>query len=171
VHKPNTGIPIAETMRAMNRLKDERLIRNIGVSNFTVERMEQAQQSSKYRIVANQVHYNLAVREIERKQVREYCQNNDMMLIAWRPIRDIGEMTLVPLIQKLCEKYQKTTMQIAINWLTSQQNIVTLTKTSSADHLEENMGGVGWEMESEDIEKLRREFPNQIDVSDAVPLV
>lgn len=171
VHKPNPAIPIAETMRAMNRLQDEGLICNIGVSNFTVERMEQAQQHSTHPIVANQVHYNLSVREIEHKNVLAYCQQHDIMVIAWRPIQDVPHLDSATIITELCAKYGKTPVQIAINWLASQKHTVTLTKTSSPEHLDENLGGIGWEMEPDDIEKLRQEFPDQVEVSGAVALI
>lgn len=171
VHKPNPFIPIAETMRAMDRLKNEGLIRSIGVSNFTVERMKEAQQSSKNPLAANQLHYNVSVREIEKKGVLSYCQEQGIMVIAWRPIMDIPELTKASIIQELCEKYGKTPVQIAINWLISQKNVVTLTKASTTEHLDENLGAIEWEMESEDIEQLRVEFPHQQSVSDAVPLI
>lgn len=171
VHKPNPTIPIEETMRAMNTLKDEGTIRNIGVSNFNVERMEEARRASEHPIVANQLHYNVSVREIEQKGVLKYCQKNDMMVIAWRPIGDIASLQTAPIMQELAQKYAKTPVQIAISWLVNQHGVVTLTKTSSAAHLEENMGGIGWELEPEDVERLRKEFPEQLQVSDAVPLI
>jgi len=158
-------------MRAMDRLKDEGIIKHIGVSNFTVERMEEAQHVSKHPIVANQVHYNVAVREAERKGVIAHCQSHDMIAIAWRPIRDIPTLESEPLIRELCERYGKTPVQVALSWLVSQQNVVTLTKTSSAVHLDENLEDIDRLMEEDDIERLRREFSKQVDVSDAVPLM
>lgn len=62
IHGPNPQIPIKETMRAMDVLKEEGFIKNIGVSNFTIERLEEAQSYSQNKIVANQVHYNLIFR-------------------------------------------------------------------------------------------------------------
>lgn len=41
----------------------------------------------------------------------------------------------------------------------------------SAKYLEENLGAVGWEMGADDIELLRRDYPYQERVSDAVPLI
>ena len=71
----------------------------------------------------------------------------------------------------MCQKYDKTPAQIAINWLTSQTNVVTLSKMGSPKHIDENLGAIGWTMEKADIERLRKEFPNQQDISDRVPLV
>lgn len=169
IHKPNDAIGLKETMQAMNKLKNEGLIRNIGVSNFTPQRMREAQLHSDHEIVATQVHYNLAVREPERKRVTDYCRQNDAFLIAWRPVRGI-DAEQPAIVRELCEKYGKTPAQIAINWLVAQENVVTLAKMSRPEHLQENLGGIGWEMEKEDVERLRKEYPDQQDVSDAVAL-
>src|SRR5258706_14962679 len=87
LHSPSLEVSIDVTMKAMDSLVDEGLVKNIGVCNFTVERLEEAQFYATHKIVANQLHYNLIYREPERKGLVEYCENNDMMLIAWRPIQ------------------------------------------------------------------------------------
>lgn len=66
---------------------------------------------------------------------------------------------------------KKTPAQIALNWLTSQKNVVVISKMSKPDHLNENLGSLGWAMEEEDIEYLRKEFPEQLQISDVIPLV
>lgn len=67
IHAPNPNIPIIETMRAMETLADKGKIRFIGVSNFSLELLKQAQEClSKYQIVSNQVEYNLLDKRIER---------------------------------------------------------------------------------------------------------
>jgi diketogulonate reductase-like aldo/keto reductase len=164
------GAKLREAMRAMDTLKEEGLIKNIGVSNFTLDHMQEAQASTKNRIVATQVHYNLQFREPEKSGVLDYCQKNDVVLIAWRPLQKGTVLKENDLLQELCQKYDKTPAQIALNWLISQKNVVTLSKTTSADHLKENLGAVGWQMEEEDVEKLSNEFPNQKSISDTVPL-
>lgn len=87
IHAPNPEIPIQETMKAMDFLVEKGLVRNIGVSNFTKERMIEAQKFAQNKIVANQVHYNLQIRESKITGLVEYCQKNDVILIAWRPIQ------------------------------------------------------------------------------------
>ncbi len=171
IHTPNFTIPIKETMRAMDTLKEEGLIKNIGLSNFTVEEMQEAQSHTKNKIVATQMHLNLKYREAEKRGVLDYCQKNDVMFIAWRPLQKgmlLDQSNTI--LKDLCQKYNKTPSQIALNWLISQDNVVTLSKTRSATHLKENLGAVGWTLEKDDIKKLRNEFPDQEAVSDAVPL-
>lgn len=75
-----------------------------------------------------------------------------------------------PILQEMCEKYQKTPAQIAINWLISQTNVITLSKMSTQEHIIENLDALNWNISSEDIELLRKNFPDQQKLSDAVPL-
>lgn len=171
LHHPGSETPIEETMRAMDTLVEEGLIKNIGVSNFTVDRIKEAQLYTKNKIVMVQTHYNLLFREPERKGVIAYCQENDIMISAWRPLQQgiLTQMSNI-LMQEICTKYNKTPTQIALNWLISQKNVVTISKMSSATHLSENLESLGWEMDKQDIERLSQDFPGQQDISDAVPL-
>lgn len=171
LHDYDDIFPLDETMRAMVELKEKRLIKNIGVSNFGIVHLKEAQSYCKYPIVSNQVHYNLRVREVEQSGLLKYCQENDIMVVAYRPTEKSKLFETTPkIIEDMCKKYNKTFAQISINWLISQPNVVTLSKTRDPKHLEENLGAIGWQMEKEDIEKLRNEFPNQINISAIVPL-
>jgi diketogulonate reductase-like aldo/keto reductase len=166
---PDPGIAIADTMKAMDSLVQQGVVKNIGVCNFTANRLVEAQKYSKNKIVCNQVHYNLQYREVETRGVLDFCQKNDVLLNAWRPLQK-GLLPESPLLEEMAKKYNKTVAQIAINWLISQDNVVTISKTSNIEHLKDNLGAIGWTMDKEDIEKIRKEFLDQKFASDAVPL-
>lgn len=166
---PAPGISIADTMKAMDELVDQGLVKHIGACNLTPAMFDEAQKHAKHKIVCNQVHYNVQYREIEDKGVLQYCQEKDIMLVAWRPLQK-GTLPESALLQELAKKYDKTPTQVAINWLISQDNVVTLSKTSSLEHLQENLGAIGWQLETADVERIRTEFPDQKLLSDAVPL-
>ena len=93
------------------------------------------------------------------------------MLIAWRPVEK-GELAnpKTEILSALGVKYQKSPAQIAINWLISQPNVVTLSKTSNITHLKDNLGAVGWQMGQADIEFLRKNFPSKQKISNRLPL-
>lgn len=169
VHQVNPEIPLKETIRAMNRLQREGLARNIGVSNFSLDRLKQAQALSEVPIVANQLHYNLQVREIELSGLLDFCQETGVMVIAWRPLRGVD--CSVPLLTEMAARYGHTPRQLALNWLISQPGVVTIVKASDPLHLAENVGAVGWRMAEEDVERLRGEYPDRRAVSEAVPLI
>jgi diketogulonate reductase-like aldo/keto reductase len=48
--------------------------------------------------------------------------------------------------------------------------MITIPKTTSVEHLEENLGALGWELSKEDMENLTKDFPGQYFESDRVPL-
>lgn len=172
LHRPNPiDIPIADTMHALDDLVAEGLVKNIGVSNFNNEQFEEAQFYAKNKLVVNQVHYNLLYREAEKKALVEYCIDNDVMLVAYRPLQEgLLANNGIQILDELCSRYHKTPIQIALNWLISQSNIVTIAQTSNKQHLEEMIGAVDFFLSPEDIEKLRREFPDQKNISNVAPL-
>jgi diketogulonate reductase-like aldo/keto reductase len=69
-------------------------VKYIGVSNFSVQQIKEAQQYSKAKIIVNQIPYNLATRNNDYKgncihmedEIIPYCQNTDILIIAYRPI-------------------------------------------------------------------------------------
>lgn len=160
IHGPNPSIPLKETVEAMDTLMRYGLIKNIGVSNFNVALLEEAQSYTKNKIVANQVHYNLVFRRPEVDGVLEYCQKNGIMLVAWRPLQEVVAVAQsVPLLEQIAWKYEKSLAQIALNWLVSQPRVVTISTMRTAQHLQDNLNAVNWKMEDDDVERLRQELP------------
>ena len=81
--------PIAETMRAMERLIDQRQIRFAGVSNFDVAQVQEAQAALRHhKLASNQVLYHLRERGIERKLI-PYCAAQGIAVVAYTsmPVR------------------------------------------------------------------------------------
>ncbi len=162
VHAPNPEIPLKETMRAMNYLIEQKLVRYIGVSNFSVEEMKEAQKYSKNKIIANQIPYNLATRNKNHRgscinmesEIIPYCQENDIIIMAYRPIERGFLLEPNYVLEELSKKYNKTKAQIAINWLISKKGIITIPKSTNVEHLKENLSAVGWNLSDEDIKLL-----------------
>ena len=141
------------------------------MSNFSTTSLKRAQKFCGGSIVTNQVHYNLAIREIEHDGLLRYANESGILLTAWRPIeKGIFGKEPPEILQRFAEKYQRTPIQIALNWLLSQKNVCVISKTSTPEHLNENIGALGWEMSADDIEVLRKEYPHQKTKSDVVPL-
>jgi diketogulonate reductase-like aldo/keto reductase len=172
VHKPNPTIPLRETMKAMRTLREGGLILEVGVSNFSVGSLRKAQECLGAHVVLNQVHYNLIYREPEISGLLDYCQDNDIFLMAWRPLEKGALLeNCPPVLDEVCTKYNRSPAQIAINWLISQSQVVTLSTMRSERSLRDNLGAVGWYLQPEEIEKLRAQFPNQEKVSNREPLI
>lgn len=159
VHWPNPEVSLKETVRALEECLDRGYTRYVGVSNFSVELMKEAEeQMSFYTLVANQVKYSL----LDQKpmgELLEYCQLKDVVLVAYSPLGK-GKLTKPGnnVLDELSIKYDKTQSQVALNWLISQENVITIPKASSRRHLEENLGALDWSLSQEDHDLLSRSF-------------
>lgn len=163
------GHSTADVMRALDRLVEEGLVKNIGVSNFTAARFEAAQKLTGNKLVCNQVHYSLRVREAEATGLVEQAQQNNYLITAWGPLEK-GMLSPSGLLREVSQKYGKTPYQVALNWLIAHPNVVVISKTTNPEHLDDNLGALGWEMAAHDYERLSRDFPGQLMVSDRVAL-
>lgn len=156
VHHPNPEIPISETMKAMDELVDKGKIKAFGTSNFNVEQLKEARESAKNPIDVNQIEYNLQTRNAGKfnvdmeKSIIPYCRENNIQVVAWRPLAKgqlNGENSV---IKYLMEKYDKTVEQIALNWLIHKQGLATVVKATSKHHIQENFHSVDFQMEEKD---------------------
>lgn len=162
IHSPSETIPIEETMSAFDYLVDKKLVKNIGVSNFQIDQLIEAQRHTKNKIVANQIEYSLLTRnkgtysgnkDMESKTI-PYCQDNNIIIMAERPVERGLILKSHPVLDKLESKYNKTKAQIAMNWLVSKKNVITIPKSINESHLKENLGSIGWTMDERDIKLL-----------------
>ncbi|MFQ6120529.1 MAG: aldo/keto reductase, partial [Methanosarcinales archaeon] len=158
LHWPNPKIPLKETMEALEYVAEQAFTRFIGVSNFSVELMKEAQALTKQKIVTNQVEYSLLHREPE-KELLPYCQKKKIMLTAYRPLAK-GKLARpgFKLLDEIAEKYNKTQAQVALNWLISKKMVITIPKAINMEHLKENVRALGWKLSNDDMNKLNTKF-------------
>ncbi|MBR2509717.1 MAG: aldo/keto reductase [Lentisphaeria bacterium] len=164
-HQIDESVPLEETLNAMNELVQQKIAEYIGVSNFNTKRLERAMQISEAPIVVNQVEYSLVCREPE-KELLPFCQENDVILQAWRPLQYLKNC---PLTDRLCEKYSISLQQLAIAWLVAQNSVTTISASQNWNHQWDNISAVNLQLDGDDIELLRREYPDQREIS-RVPL-
>ena len=172
IHWPNPGVPIAETMQAMERLVTDGLVDYIGVSNFSVEDMEGAQAAMQNNaIVSNQILYNLRRRRAER-DVIPYCLRNDIAVIAYSPLhegalvgneggrirRALGLSRDQQVLAEIADETGKTAAQVAVNWVADQDGMIAIPKSNSIARTEENCAASGWHMTVEQRQRLDRAF-------------
>jgi diketogulonate reductase-like aldo/keto reductase len=159
VHQPSPIVPIRETMDAMEELLEAGKIRAIGISNFSLKRMMEANASlKKAQLASTQMSYSLLHREIE-KDVIPYCRREGIAVLAYFPL---GHGKLASEKEKLrvfCEKYSKTPAQVALNWLTSQPNIFPIPRAGNPAHVKENLEASGWRLSTQDLQELDEIFP------------
>lgn len=173
IHWPNPSVPITETMQAMERLVADGLVDHIGVSNFSVEDMQDAQSAMQNNsIVSNQILYNLRRRRAER-DVIPYCLEHDIMVMAYSPLhegalvgngggrlrRALGLSRDQQTLAEIADQTGKTAAQVALNWVADQEGVIAIPKSNSVARTEENCAASGWHLGAEQRQRLDRAFP------------
>jgi len=162
LHWPNLKIPLSETMKAMEKLVSDGLTRYIGVSNFSVEQMKEAQQSlSHEKIVSNQVEFSLIDRSVEAR-ILPYCQKEGLTLIAYSPLGQgkipRGKGSSFNVLDEMAEKSGKSRNQVALSWVLQHESVVAIPKAADIDHVKENAEVGDWKLDKEDYQKLAKAF-------------
>jgi diketogulonate reductase-like aldo/keto reductase len=165
LHWPSSHHPIEETMRAMEKLVDEGMIRFIGVSNFDVEQLRKAQSAlKKYRIACNQVLYHIDYRGIEH-DLLPYCAQNEIAIVGYSPFGHgnfpSNQSRGGKILNEIAKRHNRTVRQVVLNFLTRDSNLFTIPKAANPDHVRDNSGAVGknWKLDDEDIATIDRTFP------------
>lgn len=180
VHWPNPEVEIGENMEALNKLKDEGLIRAIGVSNYTLAHLKRALQYAQVDVI--QPCYSLFWRYQLENELLPFCKEHQIGVMTYSSIAqglltdrfldgkvlDEGDQrnNVIPLfsdevfpkaveaakkIRAIGAKYQKSLVQTAINWVTSVPGITTaIVGAVSRTEQLENLGALGWELSAED---------------------
>jgi diketogulonate reductase-like aldo/keto reductase len=164
LHWPSDRYPIKETMRAMEKLVSEGLVKHIGVSNFDVEGIKVVEQAlSNERLACNQVQYHLGDRGIE-KDLLPYCAERKIAVVGYSPFghgrfpsqQSAGGM----LLTEIANRHEATPRQVVLNFLTRYQRLFTIPKAARSDHIRENSGAIGgWKLTEEDVAAIDRAFP------------
>jgi diketogulonate reductase-like aldo/keto reductase len=159
VHFPRPGMSMKDTMRAMEDLLDQGKIRAIGVSNFSLDRMVEANAAlRKARLASTQMEYSLSHRSVE-EDILPYCAKENIAVLAYRPLGHGKLATEQAKLRKFCEKYSKTPAQVALRWLASQPGVFPIPRASNPLHVKDDLGASGWQMEEADLRELGELFP------------
>ncbi|MDS0278800.1 aldo/keto reductase [Halomicroarcula sp. S1AR25-4] len=149
-HRPDPDTPFEDAVHALAEMKDEGLVRHVGLSNVSVEQLEQAQDIVEIATVQNQ--YNVANRDDE--DVLAACENYDVGFIPWFPLA-AGELDDVDGIDEIAERHDATRYQIALAWLLQHSDVtLPIPGTSSVDHLEQNVAASAIDLSEDELARL-----------------
>ncbi len=155
--------PLSETMRAMEKLVAEGLVKYIGVSNFDVEDLVEAEQVLQTeQIACNQVLYNLRDRGIEPRLL-PYCSKKRIAVVGYAPFGH-GNFPSPSsregkLLIEIGRRHNRTPKQVALTYLTRHPSTFTIPKTTRLERVKENSGGVGWQLTEDEVNMIDRAFP------------
>lgn len=186
VHWPDQDTPIAETAEVFYKLQQQKIIKAVGVSNYSVEQMAEFKKYCP--LDALQPEYSLFERAIE-PEVIPFCQKNNIAIITYAPLysglltgkfflnqETVPEDTNRKLksihfkepffslnkkslekLSKIAAGYKKSLAQLAINWNFSQAGITSaIVGSRNLKQIKENLGSVGWKISQNHLNEIKQ---------------
>jgi 2,5-diketo-D-gluconate reductase B len=150
LHWPSEEHDFDQTLDLLLEAKKSGKARLIGVSNYTVALMEQAQQKTGNVLATNQVEFHPF---IPQGPVLEWVRRHDMFLTAYSPLGR-GEVIKNDVISAIAKKYQKNEGQITLRWAIQQEGVVAIPKAASQKHIEGNIDIFDFELTRDEMDKI-----------------
>jgi len=150
---PRSGLNLEETFRALNRLVRDVKVKHLGVSNFNLKLLRQAQSLSETPILTDQVPYRLPDRTYVKNGVLEYCQQNDILLTAYSPVK-FRDLPTNKTLKAIAEAHGATSFQIALAWLVAQPRVITIPMSYNPQHIRDNFEAADIELTEEEFKRL-----------------
>ena len=138
-----------ETWRAMEEIYKSGKAKVIGVSNYTINHLEEMKKYAKIPPAVNQVEFHPF---LYQEELLGYCKQNNIVLQAHSPLaKNRGNENEA--VKSIAKKYDKSPTQIFIRW-SLQHGCVPIPKSTHKERIEENINVFDFEISSEDIEML-----------------
>jgi aryl-alcohol dehydrogenase-like predicted oxidoreductase len=135
LHRVDPKVPASEQYGLLKELRDEGKVREVGLSEVTIEQIEAAQKIVPIVSVQNQ--YNLETRQSE--EVLDYCEANGVGFIPWFPINSGALAREGGPVDAISKQTGATAAQVALAWLLARSEVMLpIPGTSSVKHVEEN---------------------------------
>lgn len=148
---PPDGASVADRFAVLAGLREEGLIRHLGVSNVTADQFTEAAAIAP--VVAVQNHFHVHHRD--DTALLDLCERSGAAFVPFFPLggghRPIDEAR----VAKVADGYGATPAQVALAWLlATAPHMLAIPGTGSVDHLEENMGAADLHLTDEDLAEL-----------------
>jgi 2,5-diketo-D-gluconate reductase B len=149
IHWPNERIPVQETLVAMADLVRRGKVRNIGVSNFAIDHLEEALEVTEAPIAVNQVEFHPYNNQ---KRLLAYCKDHDIVVTAYSPFGS-GNLIRDRDLAQIARKYNRTVPQVILRWLLTK-GLVVIPKSGSPEHMKDNLDIFDWELDRADFDTI-----------------
>jgi len=161
LHWPGSH-PLEETMHALEALVERGTTRFVGVSNFETDLMlEAASYLRAVPLACNQVLYHLGERGIEHDLI-PVARQRGIAIVAYTPFGRGGFLRAAEgrgVLESVARKHGATPRQVALAFLTREQNVFAIPKAAQVTHVEENAAAGSLTLDAGDIAAIDEAFP------------
>jgi diketogulonate reductase-like aldo/keto reductase len=128
-------------------------VKHLGVSNFNIKWIQRSQELSETPLITNQVPYRLPDKNYLANGVLEYCQQNDILLTSYSPVK-FRSMRANKTLGHIAEAHSAAPHQIALAWLVMQPRVITIPMSFNPQHIQENFDAADIELSDKEMTEL-----------------
>jgi diketogulonate reductase-like aldo/keto reductase len=150
IHRPPDHGVGEVLWQSLRRAKRERLTRDIGVSNYSIEQIEELVYLTGEMPTVNQIEWSPFGHS---PRMLDFCHDNHIVIQAWSPLTR-GLRLNDDKLTAMAARYGKTPAQLLIRW-NLQLGVVPLPKSNHTQHQRENLEVFDFEIRQTDMVKLR----------------
>ena len=160
IHQPKyDGLSVEHIVGEISRMVDIGKAKLFGVCNADVNQLKEITTYTQHQVTSNEINYSVIDRTYDDNGTVKYCQENNIKILAYKALARGATNYLSgvagPLVFKeLTAKYDKTSNQVALNWLLSKPNFLAWVKSVNPSHINENLDSLSFVMDPEDHLKL-----------------
>jgi len=155
------SVPLKDTMRALEWLVAAGDIRTLGVSNFDVDDLREAQAAlEREKIACNQVLYHLGERTIEAHEL-PFCQAAGIATVAYTPFGrgDWHGTKGAQELERIATVHGVTPHAVILAFLTRAELTFAIPKAAKLGHVAENAAAGDVRLSADEIAAIDRAFP------------
>jgi len=156
------AVPIIETWNAMLKAKEQGLVRHLGVSNFSIEKLESLSSQTEDMPEVNQVELHPYLHQDE---LLDYCRDKEIHITAYSPLgstdrpdglkaEDEPSLLENEIIQSIATKHNATPAQILIGW-SAERNTAVIPKSTHPGRIRENLESIKVSLDEEDMNLIK----------------
>lgn len=146
---PKRGLLYVDSWKAMEKLKNEGLIRSIGVCNFHTHHIDEILKVAEHKPVINQIELHPW---LTQENLIAYDNANSIVTQAWSPLAR-GKILEEPMLEAMAIKHGKSVAQIVLRWHI-QRGVAVIPKSNSKERIVENMNVFDFELSAEDVDAI-----------------
>lgn len=150
IHWPQPKVPLSETLGALAKVKRDGLARHVGVSNFTVDLLDEAIKLSPEPLVTNQIEYHAYIRQ---EKILAACRRYGLIVTAHVPLAR-GRLIDDPVLSEIAAAKGKTVAQIALRWLVQQPDIAVVPRAVDPEKIADNIAIFTFELTGEEMARI-----------------
>lgn len=151
------GVPLAETIEAMERLVDAGKILRWGVSNLDTEDMAELIAAGGEACATDQILYNLTRRGPELDLI-PWLGTRTIPVMAYSPVEQ-GRLLKHRALGDVAKESGASPAQVALAWLLRQPDVIAIPKAGSVQHVRENSRALEIELDQTLRDRIEKAFP------------